>query len=376
MTSKHKLRIESSPRTMRSWSRRLTLAAVGAVALAACASRPAPLSQPATPKPAMAQGDTVAAARPAGLGVTRLKRRVYVLEHAATTAAADDRFVATAGVSARRADERAVALRTALERALAESGRYEVAKVVDRRSFAADADTDALRMSVELLDNPHLTTVRLHIHDPRSSSPAIVFSGEGVTLEYRTGVFSRADEERARAGALNFAVTKALRNASAVLGALPWQAPVMKATDDNTVLIPGGRRLGLKPGVVLSIQTRERVLQGTRAPVAVPGRLVGEVLIVDNVDGPERESMALGTVVSGSLKGYDMRELVARVCRPNGYFGHDFGHDRQCSAKAAALVSFDPETALMSFSPDVLAEGELLAVPDMQPMTSPPSAVF
>lgn len=152
MTSEHKLRIESSPRTMRSWSRRLTLAAVGAVALAACASRPAPLSQPATPKPAMAQGDTVAAARPAGLGVTRLKRRVYVLEHAATTAAADDRFVATAGVSARRADERAVALRTALERALAESGRYEVAKVVDRRSFAADADTDALRMSVELLD--------------------------------------------------------------------------------------------------------------------------------------------------------------------------------------------------------------------------------
>ena len=116
---------------------------------------------------------------------------------------------------------------------------------------------------------------------------------------------------------------------------------MLKASNDETLLIPGGKRLGLKPGVLLSIQTRERVLgrPGTRAQVAVASRLVGEVLIVDNLDDPERESMAVGTLVSGSLKGYDVRELIVRFCQPKGYFGHDFGHDHQCSAKAAALVS-------------------------------------
>ncbi len=264
----------------------------------------------------------------------------------------------------------------ALERALVESGRYEVAKAA--ATAGSGSDGEALHMSVELLDDEHVTTVRLHIRDPRASAAAMVFSGEGIALQHRAGVFNRGGEAQARARALNFAVGQALRNASAVLGSLPWQAPLLKASNDETLLIPGGKRLGLKPGVLLSIQTRERVLgrPGTRAQVAVASRLVGEVLIVDSLDDPERESMAVGTLVSGSLKGYDVRELIVRFCQPKGYFGHDFGHDHQCSAKAAALVSFDPHTALLSFSPELIEDEAVLAVPHIQPAVAPPSAVF
>lgn len=356
------------------WSSRLVLGAVCAMVLAGCASRLAPLSKAGAPTAAVIDRGAAPASRDSGLGVSRLKRRVYLLEQASTRAPAHGGFTETGDGVVQHADERALALQVALERALVESGRYEMVKTP--ASAGAGMEEDAIRMSVEMEDSPQVMTVRLRIHEPRSTSPALVFSGEGVTVQHRTGVFSRADEEKARAGALQFAVTKALRNASAVLGSLPWQAPVLKATDDDKVLIPDGRRLGLKPGVVLSIQTRERVLQGVRAPVAVPGRLVGEVRIVGHEEAPGRETMAVGEIVSGSLKGYDPRELVVRFCKPKGYFGHDFGHDRQCGTKAAALVSFDPETALLSFSPEAEDEAEFHPVPHEASPVERPSAVF
>ncbi|MDV7398101.1 hypothetical protein RZS08_42255, partial [Arthrospira platensis SPKY1] len=66
---------------------------------------------------------------------------------------------------------------------------------------------------------------------------------------------------------------------------------------------------------------------------------------------------------------------VVRLCRPKGYFGHDFGHDRQCAAKAAAVVGFDAETALLSFEPSLLDEGEAVTTPYSMPVQGP-SAVF
>lgn len=341
------------------------LSALVTIALGACATR-----HNAVPPPqehgrvgVTEHQSATPGTKQATLGTTRLKRRVKVLEHGALAAVTS-------------VDEHEAALLAALERALIESGRYEVIKAGGRGDPAADGD--AILMAVELVADARVTTVRLHLQDPRSASAKLVFSGEGEPLEKRAGMFVRRDETKARAAALNYAVSKALLNASAVLGSLPWQAPVLKATDENTVLIPDGKRMGLKPGVMLSIQTREQAIRGpgARSQITVPGRLVGEVLIVDHEEAPGRETMAVGAVVSGSLKGYDPRELVVRFCKPKGYFGHDFGHDRQCGAKAAALVSFDPETALLSFSPEAEDEAEFHPVPHEASPVERPSAVF
>lgn len=343
----------------------LALVSIAALTLAACSGRPLVEAKPATASAnALPRTGSPIPLR-VGLAPTRLKRQVYVEEHG--QGAAYRPVSLPDGRGGAGPDPRRSALRAALERALLQSGRYDVLD-------GPGPDNEAIRMSVELTDAAGVTTVQLHLHDPRSSAPTMTFSGEGETLPRKDA--SRTDEATARNGALAFAVEKALRNASAVLGSLPWQAPVLKATDDDKVLIPDGRRLGLKPGVVLSIQTRERVLQGVRAPVAVPGRLVGEVRIVGHEEAPGRETMAVGEIVSGSLKGYDPRELVVRFCKPKGYFGHDFGHDRQCGTKAAALVSFDPETALLSFSPEAEDEAEFHPVPHEASPVERPSAVF
>src|SRR5690606_39782344 len=122
-----------------------------------------------------------------------LKRRVRVLEHGIDPSANS----ASEGRVAPSADGRGSALRMALERALMESGRYEVAKAA--ATAGAGSDIEALHMSVELLDDEHVTTVRLHIRDPRASAAAMVFSGEGIALQHRAGVFNRGGEAQARA---------------------------------------------------------------------------------------------------------------------------------------------------------------------------------
>ena len=332
--------------------------------VAACSTHPIVAPQASVAAASLDQRGVAASARHTGLAPARLKRRVHVLEHGVDPAGA--------GRATASAEGQEAAPRRALERALIKSGRYEVVKAAAN----APQDADALLMSVELLEDAKVTAVRLHIRDPRTAAAAMMFTGEGVAVQPESGVFNRADEAQARA--LAFAVEQALRSASAVLASLPWQAPVLEVSDEGTLLIPGGKQLGLKPGVLLSIQTRERVLgrSGTQAQVAIASRLVGEVLIVDNLDGPNRDGVSVGALVSGSLKGYDARELVVRFCQPKGYFGHDFGHDHQCSAKAAARVSFDPDSALLNFSPESVEDDEFLPVPHLAPAVAPPSAVF
>ena len=158
---------------------------------------------------------------------------------------------------------------------------------------------------------------------------------------------------------------------------VPWQTSVLEAEDDKTVLIAGGKRLGLRPGILLSLQTRESTLTAPRgnADITMAGRIVGELLIIDEGDARQRDGVSVGTLVSGSLHGLDMQELVARFCRPSGFFGHDFGHDRECDSKSAALVSFDPVQALISFETPSRLEGEYKTVPYRMP-TQPPSALF
>lgn len=351
------------------------LTALVAVFLGACASPPDITASPQdlTRTTVVLQQPLPYKVQQAALGPTRLKRRVAVLDHAHSDFEDETGRIETAS---HRMEEQTLPLRVALERALLESGRYEVIRP-SRRSNST-ADPDAIRMSVELLDRDNLTTVKLYIHDPRSSATVMTFSGEGENIPLKTGVFIRGDAAKARADGLSYALRKALQSASAVLGSLPWQAPIVQTTDVNTVVIPGGKRLGLRAGVLLSIQTREQAIKGrgVRSEITIPSRLVGEVLIVGHDADPGGEAAAVGTVVSGSLQGYDANELVVRFCRPKGYFGHDFGHDRQCDAKSAALVAFDPETALLSISPESGHDGEALTLPYAEPALSPPGAVF
>lgn len=354
---------------------------VALLALSACASNPAlsPTARmaatlPLTPKPSV----SLASTSPTGLEATRIKRPVIItgVRNANAHGPVSDADAA-----------RLLALRIALERALVDSGRYELVTRSDTHRRGATIgrspppSPDTLQLSAELFERAELSTVRLRIHASTSTATLMEFVGEGAPLRRTARLFETdrmaAGGARAGLGALDHAVRQALQSASAVLGTLPWQAPVLEIEGDKTILIAHGRRLGLKPGILLSIQTREHTLPRGPAqpPVSLAGRVVGEVLIVDNTDGHEHANVAVGALVSGSLRGYEMGDLVVRLCRPKGYFGYDFGHDHQCAAKAATVVGFDAETAVLSFEPRLLDEGEVITTPYSLPEEGP-SAVF
>ena len=351
-----------------------------ALMLGGCASpTPARFIAPVTQKPVL-----MPELPPTGLAPPSVKRRVQIVKLQHTWAVVDEHAGAHSERQPRQEVEaKLTALRIALERALIESGRYDV-----RLSAEAQAEgavwaraAEMIHVSAELVESDTLTQVRLQISDPKASAAAMEFIGTGAPLVHKSPLFSRTSAAtqlaQARVGALDFAVRQALRNASAVLGMVPWQTSVLEVEDGKTVLIAGGKRLGLRPGILLSIQTRESTLTPSQGhtSVAVPGRIVGELLIIDNVDDQQRDGVSVGTLVSGSLKGLDMGELVARFCRPSGFFGHDFGHDRECDSKAAALVNFDPALALLSFDTPTRTEGETKKLPYRMP-TQQPSPVF
>lgn len=344
----------------------LILAAIAIVGIGGCTSQVSLHAGEATLRasapPQATTTRLTATQRTSGLGVTRLKRRVRILDERASFL--DSHEQATSP------------LRAALVRALMESGRYEVVGTSGPDTTRFDADT--IRMWLELVEAPQQMAVKLNIEDPRASGTVMSFTGEGAIMSSKGARLADRSAAAAQRQALDFAVGKALRNASAVLGVIPWQATVLEAASENRILIPDGKRLGLTPGVVLSVQTRDRVLNSPRGkPLApLPGRLVGEVLIVDTQPLPGRGNAAVGTLLSGSLKGYDINELVVRFCRPSGYFGHDFGHDLQCDAKTAALTSFDSDTATLSFSDIFTRDAEPVELPYSAPISAPPSAIF
>lgn len=339
----------------------LILAAIAIVGIGGCTTQGSLYVREATlrasPPPQATTTGLTSTQRTSGLGVTRLKRRVRILDERAS-------FPDTSP------------LRAALVRALMESGRYEVVGTSGPDTTRFDADT--IRMSLESVEGPRQVAVKLNIEDPRASGTVMSFTGEGAIMSSKSARLADRSAAAAERQALDFAVGKALRNASAVLGVIPWQATVLEAASENRILIPDGKRLGLAPGVVLSVQTRDRVLNSPRGkPLApLPGRLVGEVLIVDTQPVPGRGNAAVGALLSGSLKGYDIGELVVRFCRPNRYFGHDFGHDLHCDAKTAALTSFDLDTATLSFSEIFARDAEPVELPYSALISAPPSATF
>lgn len=317
-----------------------------------------------------------AAPKGAPLARAHLKRPIQLagFRHRRVGGASADASRSQATEGSIKTEECMTTLRSSLERALRNSGRYDVRADQDTTS----ASPDTMLLSVELIEHPQRFELQLRINDPVSSSKPLLFVGEGTAVATHNRVFGGtrdADaQKRARRAALDFAVRNALHKASAVLGMVPWQAPVLEIEDGSRILIAGGERMGLKPGLVLSLQTRENKIDvdGLAEPITLPGRVVGEVLIVENLGELAHNKAAVGTLVTGSLRGYDMRDLVVRFCRPNGYFGDDFGHDRNCSAKAAALVAYDPTSALLSFEP-LPEEAEAQPTPYLRPLAAPSS---
>lgn len=114
--------------------------------------------------------------------------------------------------------------------------------------------------------------------------------------------------------AIRQAVSEAVNRMSNELSSRPWQTYVL-ATDAGRVFVAGGRAQGLKPGTVLSVQTRGEKIKSpqTGFDITLPGREVGQLRIDSNFGESEIDEGSVGTIVAGSVQGYKIEQLVLRL---------------------------------------------------------------
>ncbi len=114
--------------------------------------------------------------------------------------------------------------------------------------------------------------------------------------------------------AIRQAVSEAVNRLAADFSTRPWQTVILK-TEGARVFISGGKAQGLRPGMTLGVQTAgERIKSPqTGAFITLPGRSVAQLRIDALFGDNELDEGAVASVVSGSLEGLPVNQLVVRA---------------------------------------------------------------
>lgn len=113
--------------------------------------------------------------------------------------------------------------------------------------------------------------------------------------------------------AIGAAVNAAVEKLTLLMLEKPWSADVL-AVEDGLIYISGGASQGIEPGMVFDVMTRGRQVtsQTTGGIITLPGNKVGELRIDGTFGDSELEEGAYGSLVSGSIAGQDLNQLIVR----------------------------------------------------------------
>jgi hypothetical protein len=98
------------------------------------------------------------------------------------------------------------------------------------------------------------------------------------------------------------------------LAARPWQTYILSA-DQGRYIVAGGKAQGLQPGMMFSVQTAGEKMKSpqTGFDITLPGREIALLRIDSTFGTSETDEGSVGSIVSGSLQGFKLEQLVVRV---------------------------------------------------------------
>lgn len=113
--------------------------------------------------------------------------------------------------------------------------------------------------------------------------------------------------------AIRQAVSEAVNRLSTEMAGRPWKTYILKA-DGNTVFIGGGKSQGVTPGMVFSVNTQGEKIKSpqTGADITLPGRPVAQLRVNATFGDNELNEGAQASLISGSLSGHKIEQLVVR----------------------------------------------------------------
>ncbi len=110
------------------------------------------------------------------------------------------------------------------------------------------------------------------------------------------------------------AISEAVNRLSTELAGRPWQTFFLSA-DQGRYFVAGGKAQGLRPGMLFSVQTMGEKIksQQTGFDITLPGREIAQLRIDSNFGDTEATEGSVGSIVSGSIQGFKVEQLVIRV---------------------------------------------------------------
>jgi len=144
---------------------------------------------------------------------------------------------------------------------------------------------------------------------------SVTGSGSSSTEHARTMGFGSAAgyDGSLNDQAIAAAVTAAVDKMTRLFMDKPWTADVL-GQEDGMLFISGGESQGVKPGMVFDVETRGRDVQSktTGTTITLPGKQVAEVKVVSLFGDDVLNQGAVTTVVSGSIEGQELTDLVVK----------------------------------------------------------------
>ncbi len=114
--------------------------------------------------------------------------------------------------------------------------------------------------------------------------------------------------------AIRQAISEAVNRLSNEMSGRPWQTFFLSA-DQGRYFVAGGKAQGLRPGMLFSVQTTGEKIKSpqTGFDITLPGREIAQLRIDSNFGDSEATEGSVGSIVSGSIQGFKVEQLVIRV---------------------------------------------------------------
>lgn len=157
--------------------------------------------------------------------------------------------------------------------------------------------------------------VDIRLVDTKTGQVYFAASGAGEASTETASTFgfgSTADYDGTlNDAAIRQAVTEAIAKISAVVDKQPWSTYILKA-EGNRIYIGGGKSQGIKEGMTFNIQTAGEKIKSpqTGAEITLPGQNIATIRIISLFGEGELNEGSIATVVSGSLGGKKISDLV------------------------------------------------------------------
>ena len=114
--------------------------------------------------------------------------------------------------------------------------------------------------------------------------------------------------------AIRQAISEAVNRLSSELAGRPWQTYFLSA-EQGRYFVAGGKAQGLRPGMLFSVQTLGEKIKSpqTGFDITLPGREIAQLRIDSNFGDSEVNEGSVGSIVSGSIQGFKVEQLVVRI---------------------------------------------------------------